>query len=370
VTVEYTTARASTPRAERRAASASTKSVTAMWRRSRPLAPMRIRTSSQLAPQARTSAANDSSERTRPGVVPSEISAMSATGAKGADCTLGAVPKPAVTVVVPTSNRAGYLEVTLASLAAQQIDREYEVIAVDDGSRDRTPAVIAAAGIRSLRRDEPRGPNAARNAGIDMAEADLIAMVDDDVYAPPGWLAAMVAGAERHPGADAYGGPIRARLEGPAPRACGREEPPITSLELGPRDRDVEFVWSANMAIRRAAFERVGAFDERFSTGGDEEDWLRRLRAAGGRVMYLAAAGLDHRRAGDDARLRSLMRSAYRRGRNMRAYDHMRGSDPALGRELRVLAGCGWHTVRRACPQGLVMGAHSAGRLMEAISGR
>jgi len=129
----------------------------------------------------------------------------------------------------------------------------------------------------------------------------------------------------------------------------------------------VELVWSANMALRRDAFERVGPFDERFSTGGDEEEWLRRLREGGGRVVYLAAAGLDHRRAGDDARLRSLIRAAYRRGRNMRAYDSVRDRAPGLGRELRVLAGCGWHTVRRACPQGVVMGAHSAGRLVEAV---
>ena len=113
-----------------------------------------------------------------------------------------------------------------------------------------------------------------------------------------------------------------------------------------------------------------GWLDERFSTGGDEEEWLRRLHAVGGRVVYLAAAGIDHRRAGDDARLRSLMRSAYLRGRNMRAYDGMRGSAPPLARELRVLAGCGWHTARRGCPQGLIAGAHSAGRLVEAVRPR
>jgi glycosyltransferase involved in cell wall biosynthesis len=274
-------------------------------------------------------------------------------------------------VVVPTSNRADYLEVALASLAAQDLtDGGYEVIVIDDGSADRTPAVIEAAGVRSIRRDRPSGPNAARNAGVDQAEADLVAMVDDDVWAPPGWLRALVDGAERHPEASAFGGPIRARFEGPAPRSCGRELPPITSLDLGPEDRPADLVWSANMAIRRAAFDRVGPFDERFSTGGDEEDWLRRLRSQGGSVVYLAAAGLDHRRAGDDARLRALMRSAYGRGRNMRAYDRKRGVDPKLARELRVLAGCGWHTVRHACPQGLVAGAHSAGRLAEAVRPR
>src|SRR3954452_19261226 len=284
--------------------------------------------------------------------------------------TFAGVPKPAATVLVPTSNRADYIEVTLRSLAAQDFDRPYEVIAIDDGSRDRTPEVIAAAGVRSIRHDEPRGPNAGRNEGIEAAEADLVAMVDDDTWVPPGWLRAMVDGAERHPGAAAYGGPIHARLEGPAPRACGREQAPITNLDLGTSDREAELVWSANMAIRRDAFERVGPFDERFTTGGDEEDWIRRLRAQGGRVMYIAGAWLDHRRAGDDARLRALMRSAYRRGRNMRAYDGMRGVEPGLSRELRVLAGCGCHTVRRGCPQGLVMGAHSAGRVVEAVRRR
>ena len=280
------------------------------------------------------------------------------------------VPKPAATVVVPSANRADYLEVALASLAAQDADFDYEVLVVDDGSRDRTPAVIDAAGVRTLRNDSPRGPNAARNSGVELAGSDLIVLIDDDVYAPPGWLRAMVEGAERNPEAGAFGGPIRARLEGPAPHGCGREGPPITSLDLGPADTEADLVWSANMAIRRSAFDATGPFDERFSTGGDEEDWLRRFHATGGRVMYLAAAGLDHRRAGDDVRLRSLMRSAYRRGRNMRAYDRMRGTDPAFARELRVLAGCGWHTIRRACPQGLVAGAHSAGRLVEAMRPR
>jgi glycosyltransferase involved in cell wall biosynthesis len=269
-------------------------------------------------------------------------------------------------VVVPTRDRAGYLDVTLRSLRDQDLTEPYELIVAEDGSAAATADVARRSGAR-LVHATGSGPNTARNAGIEAAAADLVALVDDDVEAPPGWLRAMVEGARRHPTADAFGGPIRARLEGPAPRACGREGPPITSLDLGPADREAELVWSANMALRRSAFDRIGGFDERFSTGGDEEEWLRRLRASGGRVVYLAAAGLDHRRAGDDARLRALMRSAYRRGRNMRAYDATRERAPALPRELRVLAGCGWHTVRRACPQGLVMGAHSAGRIAEAV---
>jgi GT2 family glycosyltransferase len=166
------------------------------------------------------------------------------------------------------------------------------------------------------------------------------------------------------------GGRIRARFDGPAPGSCGREGPPITALDLGDEDREVELVWSANFAFRRRAFEMAGPFPEDIPPGGDEEEWLHRLRRAGGRVWYLPDAWLEHRRAGDDARLRSLMRSAWYRGRNVRSYDARRGTEPSLAYELRVFSGCGWHTVRRGCPQGLIMGAHSAGRVAEALRPR
>ena len=274
---------------------------------------------------------------------------------------------PSVSVVVPTRNRAGYLKVALASLASQEGTAPQELLVVDDGSTDDTREVALRAGATYVPLAPPGGLNAARNTGVRESSGSLVAFVDDDVWAPPGWLTAVAEGAARHPDAEAFGGPIRARLEGPAPRACGREKPPITTLDLGAEDVDAEMVWGANFAIRRDAFERHGPFDERLGGHGDEEEWLMALRAAGGRIVYLAAAGLDHRRAGDDARLRSLARAAYHRGRAARRTDARRGAPPTAARELRNVAGCGWHTLRRACPQGLIMGAHSAGRLTEAV---
>lgn len=294
--------------------------------------------------------------------------------------------EPAVSVVVPTRDRASYLDVTLASLSVQAADTPYEVIVVDDGSSDATAAVVeraasaaaaaASAGqpaplrIAYLRHERSRGPNAARNTGIAEADAPLIALIDDDVRIPPGWVGALAAGADRHPWAEAVGGPIRASLEGPAPRFCGRESAPVTTLDLGESDCEAEFVWSANMAVRRAAIERIGGFDEQIPIYGDEEEWQIRLHAAGGRIAYVADAWLDHRRAGDDARLRSLARAEYRRGRAAVRNDRRKGTAPPLRRELRDLAGAGWHTARRRCPQGLIMGAHSTGRLVEALRGR
>jgi len=279
---------------------------------------------------------------------------------------------PVVSVVVPTRGRAAYLEVTLDSLLGQSAGVEHEILVVDDGDGGATAETVRARPrVRYVPHGQGRGLNPARNTGLREAAAPLIAFVDDDVAVPPGWLDALVAGAGRHPEAEAFGGPIRARFEGGPPRGCGREEPPITTLDLGPEDREVDVVWGANLAVRRAAIERVGPFDESFVLPhGDEEEWLERLRAAGGRVVYLAQAGLDHRRTAADARLGPLARAAYARGRGARASDRRRGREPSLAGELRVLAGCGWHTLRRACPQGLIMGAHSAGRLAEALRSR
>jgi glycosyltransferase involved in cell wall biosynthesis len=276
---------------------------------------------------------------------------------------------PAVSVVIPTRNRAGYLAVTLSSLARQELDRPYEVLVVDDGSSDGTGEVVHSAGARCVRQEPARGLNAGRNTGVRMSVAPLIAFLDDDVDVPVGWLRALADGADRHPEADAFGGPIRARLEGRTPSSCGREDPPITALDLGPDDTEADMVWGANMAIRRSTFERMGPFDESIWGHGDEEDWLRALREAGGRILYLAAAGVDHRRAPGDARLPALARAAYHRGRAARVTDQRRGTAPGLLREVRVLVGCAWHIVRYACPQGAIMGAHSAGRITEALAG-
>jgi glycosyltransferase involved in cell wall biosynthesis len=279
---------------------------------------------------------------------------------------------PVVSVVVPTRGRAAYLEVTLDSLLAQRTEASHEIVVVDDGARDTTAAVVAARpSVRYVAHGEARGLNAARNTGLQESHAELVAFVDDDVLVPPGWLDALVEGARRHDRAEAFGGPIRARFEGRTPRACGREEPPITTLDLGTEDCETPVAWGANFAVRRAAVDRIGSFEERIvRPHGDEEEWLERLRAAGGTIVYLAGAGLDHRRTADDARLGPLARAAYARGRAARASDRRRRRAPSLGRELRVLGGCVWHTARRGCPQGLIMGAHSAGRVVETLRPR
>jgi GT2 family glycosyltransferase len=131
----------------------------------------------------------------------------------------------------------------------------------------------------------------------------------------------------------------------------------------------VEFVWSANMAVRRRALARVGGFDETIFTRGDEEEWQRRYAAAGGQVRYLAQAPLIHRRTAEDSRVRRLAGAARAQGRAARRNDERKGAAPSLPAELRTLAGCLWHIVRRRCAIGVVLAAHACGRL-EAVGRR
>ena len=90
------------------------------------------------------------------------------------------------------------------------------------------------------------------------------------------------------------------------------------------------------MAIRRSALERIGGFDETIHGRGEEEEWERRYKAAGGRVRYVAGARVEHRRIAADATVRALSRAAYALGRTARRNDVRKGAArrcrPSCGR--------------------------------------
>jgi GT2 family glycosyltransferase len=264
-------------------------------------------------------------------------------------------------ICFPTRRRREYLEVALASVAEQAAEHDAEIVVVEDEAEDpATRALTERHGGRYIALGGPKGINLARNACVSESTGDLICLLDDDVRVWPGWLGALLQG-----DGDARGGPIRPVFEGVRFRSCGREPLPITALDLGPEDTAADFLWGANLAFTRDAFERVGPFNPALAGSGDEKEWETRLRAAGGSIRYIAAAGVDHRRAGRDARLRNLSRGAYHRGREARKHDTFEGKAPSPLYELRTLAGCVWHTARRGCMSGIVLTALSAGRVAE-----
>jgi GT2 family glycosyltransferase len=310
-----------------------------------------------------------------------------------------ASPSLTASIVIPTRARPDYLAVALASIAPQAAQANAEVVVVDDAappldapSLDDAPPLDDAAalldaapplnaapplalralterfGARYEPSGTPRGLNTARNTGVARSHGELVVFVDDDVQVADGWLAALLHASVQYPDVEIFTGPIRARLEGHPPRSCGREAPPVTTLDLGAHDTDaVRFAWGANMAVRRRALARVGPFDTSIAGGGDEQEWQERH---GGPVMYVAGAALHHRRSARDARLRTLARTARTRGCAARRFDARRNLAPSLRTELTTLVGCLGHVVRHGCPAGLVMAAHSFGRLQEGVRER
>ena len=156
---------------------------------------------------------------------------------------------PIASIIIPAYRAPDYLDVTLRSITPQAAASGAEVIVVSDGPDAANDAVAARHGARLVTLPVHAGLNTARNAGIDAARSDLLVFVDQDVDAPEGWLEAVVAGAAAYPDLEVFGGPIRPRMEAALP-ACDRHPPPITTLDAGPVDRDVRFVWGANMTMR------------------------------------------------------------------------------------------------------------------------
>ena len=91
---------------------------------------------------------------------------------------------PEVSVIIPTHNRRSMVCEAIASVLAQR-DAGFELIVVDDGSTDGTSEMLADIDDVTVERTERRGPAAARNRGVAMARAPLIAFLDsDDLWAP------------------------------------------------------------------------------------------------------------------------------------------------------------------------------------------
>ena len=115
-------------------------------------------------------------------------------------------PRPAISCVVPAFNEAANLEPLLASLTAQlaALTDRWEVLVVDDGSRDTTTAAMAPwlvrPGVRYVRLSRNFGKEAALTAGIDRAAGEVVLLMDADLQHPaslvPEMLAAWVAGAD------------------------------------------------------------------------------------------------------------------------------------------------------------------------------
>ncbi|WP_158025677.1 glycosyltransferase family 2 protein [Rhodoferax antarcticus] len=207
---------------------------------------------------------------------------------------------PHISLVVCTRNRASALPTCLAALNRLASDVTFEIVIVDNGSTDHTANVIAEFALTAQVRvvvmhEANRGVSHAKNAGIRVAQGEIIAFTDDDCYPAPDYLNAITQCFQDQ--SIAYvGGKVL--LFDPS-------DLPIT---IQPLNHEVAFptgcyispglIHGANFAFRRRVFDVVGGFDTKLGPGtpltAEDVDMLQRASIAGFSGAYTPFAVVFH----------------------------------------------------------------------------
>jgi GT2 family glycosyltransferase len=208
-----------------------------------------------------------------------------------------------LSVVICSLNGAAGVARCLDALAAQQTDARIEIIVVDDGSVDGTGDVAKARRATVVRHPVNRGLATARNSGLAVATAPVVAFLDDDCEPTPHWAATLLRAHEE--GAAGVGGPVVPAGKPGFMLGYLARNNPLSPLELDlahsenllyrfslylraqwqPQlrtgQRKVYALPGANMSFRREALLDVAGFDERFRFGAEDTDLCLRWRRAG-----------------------------------------------------------------------------------------
>jgi glycosyltransferase involved in cell wall biosynthesis len=229
-----------------------------------------------------------------------------------------------ITVAIPTYNRCGLLRQTLAGIARQDFPADqFEVLVIDNNSRDQTPEVVAEFGTA---RPAPRyllepkqGLDHARNRAIAEAAGDLIVFADDDILVNPDWLARLSAPFAREDGGriGAVGGEVIPVFpDGLPPWLADWHGPLAFRSDDGPLAPQ-HSPMGANLAFPKWVFAQLGAFHtaldrtaESYFSGGDSE-MIRRVRAAGFEVWFVPGAAVRHQMPAGRTTFRYAARHAF-----------------------------------------------------------
>ena len=203
---------------------------------------------------------------------------------------------PGISIVIPTRNRARQLERCLAALSNLDYPSEcMEIIVVDDASGDTTGAILERFSreceakeitLHVVKHIQQKGVALARNSGTEQANMEVLAFIDSDCVATPGWLKELMP-IFADLAVDAVGGMIRAYDRH---NTLGKYEDVCSSLFMGVRPQQVKlegpltYLPTANFLVRRGAWQDVGGFAP--LTFGEDVDFCRRLLLNGRGIRY------------------------------------------------------------------------------------
>jgi glycosyltransferase involved in cell wall biosynthesis len=238
---------------------------------------------------------------------------------------------PPISVIVCTRDRCDSLQRCLESLKCLDYPR-FEVVVIDNCSQDPTTAQLAEQYGYHCFREDKLGLDRARNRGIKEAQYDLIAFIDDDAVAHPGWLRGLAFGFKNPEAAAVTGlvlpGEIETQAQADFERyggmGKGYQRAIIRREQLGFN----RLFWASgfgvgtNMAFRKDLFATIGDFDVALdvgtpTNGGGDIEFFYRLVSSGHVLIYEPAAILSHFHRRD---YESLESQIYNNGRSFLAY--------------------------------------------------
>lgn len=218
-----------------------------------------------------------------------------------------AKPLPA-SVILPVHEGAKSTERFLRSLASTDAGAEFELIVVDNASRDLTPLLLEAVSgdVTVVRNEADLGPARACNQGAARADSPVVVFVSNDIVVTDGWLGALLSALARSPDAAAAGGILR-NGDGAIVR-CGfridadpsrgsltvldrAQNPLVAPWELQERC-SIQAVGRHCLAVTAEAFRAVGGFDEGYWYGCEDLDLCLALLSEGRQVLYEPSASL------------------------------------------------------------------------------
>lgn len=211
---------------------------------------------------------------------------------------------PNISIIIPTHNRLQQLERCLRSLLNLNYpSSSLEIIVVDDASTTKISTSLQLltkefeaqdTTLNIIRNSSKRGVAQSRNTGAEAAQYDLLAYIDSDCIASPGWLSELVP-AFQNARIGAVGGRIRAYER---QSLLGRYEDVHSSLFMGIRPQQVglegplTYLPTANFLVRRALWQKLGGFAP--LTFGEDVDFCRRLLSTGSQILYLPQGVVYH----------------------------------------------------------------------------
>jgi len=175
---------------------------------------------------------------------------------------------PAISIIVPVYNSAGFLRSCLEHLRRSTVS-DYECIVVDDGSTDESAAVAQEFGAKVLSTGGRRGPAFARNLGARAATGDILFFIDADVCVHPDTVECVQANFEQDPELTAVIGSYDDQPESQDFLSLYRN---LMHCYVHHRSRrEACTFWSGCGAIRKADFQSYSGFDESYERPAIED---------------------------------------------------------------------------------------------------